>query len=341
MVPVEERVVKAPVLAVVAPIFVALIPVAVVLKFPEANVTLFAPKFSEDEDIPDKDIAPEVPVRFRAPVVRVNPSEAVKVLENVFAPAKVCVPVVTTPPKIPLAGWRLRTCPVSVAPFAFGVAPIAVSVMSPVFVPELEPVKFEPLKPPVQLNAPVEFTIVHPVEAEPPPIRISPVDVPLRLSAPVAPPSMLMAFVPVDVTVPTPAKDNAVAVTPIVSIDETPVSAPPIVTLSPPLDVRENVPRPFPIAVLPVELVLRLSVGAMIAAVPNERVWVNPVSPVELIEPEVDVSESAPVVIVRPLLADRVPADVIVPVPVDEIFPDVVTASPAGLGDKVVPDLLQ
>ena len=117
----------------------------------------------------------------------------------------------------------------SVAPFALGVAPIADRVTSPVLVPELEPVKFDPVKPPVQLNAPVEFTIVHPVEAEPPPIKISPVDVPLRFSVPVDPPSIFMTFAPVDVTVPATAKDKAVDVTPIVSMEDTPAIASPAI----------------------------------------------------------------------------------------------------------------
>ena len=79
VVPVEESVVKAPVPAVVTPIFVVLIPVAVVLKLPEVNVTLFAPKPNEDADMPDKVMVPDVPVRLSAPVVRVNPFEAVRV----------------------------------------------------------------------------------------------------------------------------------------------------------------------------------------------------------------------------------------------------------------------
>ena len=77
--PVEESVVNAPVEAVVAPIAVELIPVAVVLKFPEVKVTLFPPKLSEEAFKPDMVNVPEVAVKFKAPVVRVNPFEAVKV----------------------------------------------------------------------------------------------------------------------------------------------------------------------------------------------------------------------------------------------------------------------
>ena len=249
--PVSVILVNLPVPAVVAPIFVVLIPVAVVLKLLEVKVTAFAPKLSEEADIPDKDNVPDVAVRFKAPVVKVNPSEAVSVFEKVFAPAKVCVPVVTTPPKAALAGSKFRTCPVKDAPLAFGIAPMAAKVTSPVFVPE----RFDPVIPALQAKAPVEFVIVHPVEADPPPIRISPVEVPFRFSAPDAPPSIFIALAPVEVTVPAPAKESAVAVTPIVSIDETPVSAPPVVTFKPPLDVRENVPVPLPIVVFPVPVV--------------------------------------------------------------------------------------
>jgi hypothetical protein len=53
--------------------------------------------------------------------------------------------------------------------------------------------------------------------------------------------------------------------------------------------------------------------------------------------PDVAVKFKAPVVRVRPLEAVRRLAEVTVPVPVVEIFPDVVTASPEVAGDNVVP----
>ena len=71
----------------VAPILVELIPVAVVLKLPEVNKILFAPKLADDAPSPDKVSAPEVPVRFSAPVVKVSPLLAVR------SPAEVTVPV--------------------------------------------------------------------------------------------------------------------------------------------------------------------------------------------------------------------------------------------------------
>jgi hypothetical protein len=72
--PDEVSVVKAPVEGVVAPCR-SIDPVAVVLKFPDVNVILFAPVLIEDAESPDSVKAPDVPVRFKAPVVRVSPEE--------------------------------------------------------------------------------------------------------------------------------------------------------------------------------------------------------------------------------------------------------------------------
>ena len=133
-----------------------------------------------------------------------------------------------------------------------------------------------------------------------------------KFTVPVVPESKVKADVVVDDIVPVPAKVKAVAEVPMVSIDATPVNAPPVVTFSPPEDVKAKVPVPFPIAVFPVEDVFRFNVGAVIAAVPEDSVCVRPVNPVELIEPDVDVKLKAPAVIVNPLeavsveLADRV-----------------------------------
>ena len=68
-----ERVVKAPVEAVVVPIAVPLIPVAVVLKLPEVTVKLLPPVLIEEAERPERASAPEVPVIFTAPVVTVKP----------------------------------------------------------------------------------------------------------------------------------------------------------------------------------------------------------------------------------------------------------------------------
>lgn len=68
-----------------------------------------------------------------------------------------------------------------------------------------------------------------------------------------------------------PAKVNAVADVAIVSIEVTPVKAPAVETFKP-LEVKANVPVALPTAVLPVEAVFRFKVGAVIAAVPEDRV---------------------------------------------------------------------
>lgn len=91
-------------------------------------------------------------------------------------------------------------------------------------------------------------------------------------------------------------------------IDDTPVTAPVVVTLRPPLEAREKVPVALPITVLeiPEELIL---------AVPPETV--SPPKPVSS------------------------PADVIVPEPVVEMLPELVTLSPAVAVERVVPLLVQ
>jgi hypothetical protein len=77
-----------------------------------------------------------------------------------------------------------------------------------------------------------------------------------------------------------------------------------------PPDTNVAMPEVFPILVAPVDDVFIFKIGAVIAAVPDARVWVNPVSPVELIEPEVEVRLSAPVDCVKPLEAVSVWVDV-------------------------------
>jgi hypothetical protein len=84
--PLALMVVKAPVRAVVAPIAVELMPVAVVLKLDEVKVRALAPGLIEEALRPVSDRAPEVAVRFKAPVVRVRPLLAVS------SPAEVIVP---------------------------------------------------------------------------------------------------------------------------------------------------------------------------------------------------------------------------------------------------------
>jgi len=75
--PEEERVVNAPVDGVVAPMAVELIPVAVVLKLLEVIVKALAPVEILEASKPDKERVPDVAVKFKAPVVKVKPLEAV------------------------------------------------------------------------------------------------------------------------------------------------------------------------------------------------------------------------------------------------------------------------
>ena len=98
---------------------------------------------------------------------------------------------------------------------------------------------------------------------------------------------------------------------------------------------------PLPIEVAPVPVVFKFN-GA-----PTKDKLLAPVlieeapSPESVRAPEVPVRFKAPVVRVKPLEAVNNPAEVTVPVPVLEILPVVVTASPAVAGDKVVPTLCQ
>lgn len=88
--------VNLPVDAVVAPMAVLFIPVAVVLKFPDVKVKLFAPELIDEAPSPDSAKAPDVPVIFVAPVVCVNPFDAVSSPADVTVP----VPLVETLPDV-------------------------------------------------------------------------------------------------------------------------------------------------------------------------------------------------------------------------------------------------
>lgn len=87
---------KLPVDGVVTPIAVLLIPVAVVLKLFDVIVKLFPPVFIIDADNPERFRVPDVAVRLRAPVVRVNPLDAVNNPFDVMVP----VPVVAILPLV-------------------------------------------------------------------------------------------------------------------------------------------------------------------------------------------------------------------------------------------------
>jgi hypothetical protein len=86
---VPVTVVNLPVDAVVAPMAVELIPVAVVLKLDDVTVRALAPVLIDEADRPDRLRVPEVPVKLTAPVVRVSPLEAVNSPAEVMAPVPV------------------------------------------------------------------------------------------------------------------------------------------------------------------------------------------------------------------------------------------------------------
>ena len=87
--PFEASVVNAPVEAVVAPIAVPLIPVAVVLKLPEVIRILLVPASIDEAPSPASERVPEVAVKFSAPVVSVNPFDAVSSPFDVIVPPPV------------------------------------------------------------------------------------------------------------------------------------------------------------------------------------------------------------------------------------------------------------
>jgi hypothetical protein len=181
-----------------------------------------------------------------------------------------------------------------------------------VFVPEI----FEPVIAAVQAKAPVAFVMVHPVDPTPPPIKISPVEVLFKFKAPEEPPLRLKALAPVDVTDPVAAKVKDVADTPIVSMEATPVNAPPVVTFSPPFDVNANVPVEFPTVTFPVPVVAIVTLLAPALAKSVAPVEVNVVNlPVEGVVVPIAV-ELIPVAVVLKL--EEVNVNALAPVEIEE-----------------------
>jgi hypothetical protein len=106
--PVDESVLNAPVLAVVAPIAVLLIPVAVVLKLLDVKVRAFAPVESDEAESPESDRVPEVAVKFNAPLVKVRPLLAVNNPALVIVP----VPIVEIFPVVEMVMLEAKSEPV-------------------------------------------------------------------------------------------------------------------------------------------------------------------------------------------------------------------------------------
>ena len=107
----EERVVKAAVDGVEAPIAVLLIPVEVVLKLLEEMVNALDPVEIEEALNPERLRVPLVAVRLSAPDERVNPLEAVSNCSTVNAPLLV---VVT--PALPIVIAEAALVPILIVP---------------------------------------------------------------------------------------------------------------------------------------------------------------------------------------------------------------------------------
>ncbi len=178
---------------------------------------------------------------------------------------------------------------------------------------------------PEHAKLPLELVMVQPVAELPPAMLTS-----------IAPSAWRFRAVVVAPIVPVPAKVKAVAEVAIVSIEVTPVSAPPVETFKP-LEVKAKVPVALPIEVFPVEEVFRFRVGAVNAAVPEESVYVSAVRPVAEIEPEVAVKSIAPVDIVNPSEAVKVPSEFIVPPAEVEMLPVVVTVPASVIVNEETP----
>lgn len=105
---------------------------------------------------------------------------------------------------------------------------------------------------PEQERFPLLFVTVHPVAETPPASSTSPVLVLPICTLPVDPASSVKLEVPPALTAPPAANVRLVEFVVMVSIEETPVKAPAVVTFNPPLLVNANVPVALPIDVFPV-----------------------------------------------------------------------------------------
>lgn len=138
-----------------------------------------------------------------------------------------------------------------------GIETMSLAVVGVRVVPVLDqkPTVPPPLMVPVQVKLPVELAKVQPVAPEPPATLTS-----------IAPSACRFKAVVVAPKVPVPAKVMAVAEVAMVSIEATPVKAPPVVTFKPPFEVKAKVPVALPMAVLLVPAVLILTL-------PEEPIW--------------------------------------------------------------------
>ena len=182
------------------------------------------------------------------------------VVLTLVVPVKVAPPVaVKIPPKVSLSqSVAVVRVEEALSLFQYPTVPSLLPVISP-----------------VQERSPDELVTVQPVAETPPASSTFPVEVLPIWTKPVVPASSVKLVVsPVEIA-PAPAKPKAVADTEMVSILATPVKAPPVVTLRPPLEVRANVPLAFPIEVLPdidERVVVPQEVRSVKVAVPGAEV---------------------------------------------------------------------
>ncbi len=125
--PVEDNVVNAAVDGVVAPMAVALMPLAVVVKLPEVKVNVFVPALLLEFPRPERLREPVVEVRLIAPVERVKPFEAVRSWLTVKAPVLLVV-IPVAPRVIP----EVLIVPILIVPFALGPIPALIATFPPV-----------------------------------------------------------------------------------------------------------------------------------------------------------------------------------------------------------------
>jgi hypothetical protein len=131
VVPVEVKVVKAPVDGVEAPMAVELMPVEVVVKCPEVKLISFDPASIDEAERLLKVNVPDEAVRFKAPPVRVNPLVAVRSSDEVKAPL---FKVVT--PDRPIFRADALVVPILIIPLELAPAPASRVTLPPVLVPD-------------------------------------------------------------------------------------------------------------------------------------------------------------------------------------------------------------
>jgi hypothetical protein len=297
-----------------------IVPVPVVNIFPVVEIVIFAARSD-----PETEENVGSPAAFPCNTVVVVPAR----VPNNPAAVLVTTPFVVRPESVS------DVVPVTVVnlPVEAVVAPIAV-----LFIPVAVVLKFPEVK--VRLLAPVL------IEEAPSPDKVKAPDVPVRFKAPVvrvkpfeavtSPEKVGLAIV-AKVTVPVPLF-VVVMLVPAANVNVPPrviAEFEPLVAAAvnrvPALDKqvgqdKVNVP---PSASAPPPLS-----GPVVLTVTEEFVRAA-----FAIEPAGKLTDPAETV--RPFEAVRSPAEVIVPVPDVEIFPEVVTASPAVAGDNVVPVLFQ